>query len=62
MLQHFRRFAAYNAWANALVYAAAAELSDEEYRRDLGAFFPSVHAKPHTLEPPIRAPRAVAWV
>ena len=44
MLQHFRRFAAYNAWANALVYAAVAELSDEEYRRDLGAFFPSVHA------------------
>ncbi|WP_180897463.1 DinB family protein [Martelella soudanensis] len=44
MLQHYRRFAAYNAWANDLVYAAAAELPDEDYRRELGAFFPSVHA------------------
>ena len=44
MLQHYRRFAAYNSWANALVYAAAADLPDEDYRRDLGAFFPSVHA------------------
>ncbi|TNB46876.1 damage-inducible protein DinB [Martelella lutilitoris] len=44
MLQHYRMFAAYNAWANALVYDAAAGLSDDERKRDLGAFFRSVHA------------------
>ncbi|AMM84678.1 DinB family protein [Martelella sp. AD-3] len=44
MLQHYRMFAAYNAWANAFVYEEAAELSDDERKRDLGAFFRSVHA------------------
>ncbi|AJY48256.1 DinB family protein [Martelella endophytica] len=43
MSSHYRMFAAYNTWANRLVYDAAATLSDEEYRRDLGAFFRSVH-------------------
>lgn len=34
-------FAAYNAWANARVYEATAELSAEELNRDMGAFFKS---------------------
>lgn len=40
---HYDLFAGYNAWANARLYAAAAQLSDEDYRRDGGAFFKSVH-------------------
>lgn len=43
MKQHFRMFAAYNAWANQRIYEAAATLSDEEYRRDVRAFFRSMH-------------------
>jgi len=42
MQQHFRMFAAYNRWANAQVYDAAAKLSEEELRRDTGAFFGSL--------------------
>ena len=38
-----RMFAAYNAWANARLYSAAAALSDAQYREDRGAFFKSVH-------------------
>ncbi len=44
MLDHFRMFAAYNAWANRLVYAAAAQLSDAEFRENKGAFFGSLQA------------------
>lgn len=40
--QHFAMMAAYNRWANRIVYEAAAELTDEEFRRDMGAFFKSV--------------------
>ncbi|OAP48124.1 DinB family protein [Sinorhizobium americanum] len=43
MLDHYRMFADYNRWANRLLYAAAAELSDQEYRQDKGAFFGSLH-------------------
>lgn len=35
--------AAYNAWQNESVYAAASTLSDEERQRDRGAFFGSIH-------------------
>jgi uncharacterized damage-inducible protein DinB len=35
-------YARYNRLANETLYAACAELSDAEYRRDLGAFFASV--------------------
>ncbi|PZO77168.1 MAG: damage-inducible protein DinB [Mesorhizobium amorphae] len=38
----FEMMAAYNAWANARVLDAAAELSEEEWLRDTGAFFGSV--------------------
>jgi uncharacterized damage-inducible protein DinB len=43
MHRHFRMFAAYNQWANRLVYEACAGLTDEEYRTDKGAFFGSAH-------------------
>jgi uncharacterized damage-inducible protein DinB len=43
MKSHFSMFAAYNAWANAQLYNAAARLADEDYRLDRGAFFKSVH-------------------
>lgn len=35
-------FAAYNAWANGEIYDAAAQLADEEFSRDTGAFFKSM--------------------
>ncbi len=35
--------ARYNRWMNETLYAVAAKLSGEERRRDLGAFFRSVH-------------------
>lgn len=42
MKQHFMMFAAYNGWANQRIYDAAANLTEEEFRRDTGAFFKSV--------------------
>ncbi len=43
MKAHFQMMAAYNRWANAWLYAAAAALPAEGYRRDLGLFFGSIH-------------------
>ena len=43
MKPHFAMLAAYNAWCNERIYAAAAQLSDADYRADRGAFFKSVH-------------------
>ncbi|MBM3550132.1 MAG: damage-inducible protein DinB [Alphaproteobacteria bacterium] len=40
---HFEMFAAYNAWANTRLYAAAARVSEAQYREDRGAFFKSLH-------------------
>ena len=37
------QYARYNRLANDALCAACAELSEEEYRRDLGAFFGSIH-------------------
>jgi len=42
MKEHYRTFAGYNAWANHRLYAAAAQLSDADYRADRGAFFKSM--------------------
>jgi uncharacterized damage-inducible protein DinB len=39
----YRTLARYNRWMNERLYATAATLSDAERRRDLGAFFRSVH-------------------
>lgn len=36
--------AEYNSWMNEKLYAACAKLSDEERKRDRGAFFKSIHA------------------
>jgi len=43
MKAHFTTMARYNAWANARLYAAARSLPDEAYRRNVGAFFGSLH-------------------
>jgi uncharacterized damage-inducible protein DinB len=43
MKPHFAMMAAYNAWCNARIYEAAAQLPDEDYRADRGAFFKSLH-------------------
>ncbi len=40
---HLRTMAAYNRWANRRLYAAAAALSDDDYRRPAGVFFGSLH-------------------
>jgi uncharacterized damage-inducible protein DinB len=42
MKRYFVDAAAYNRWANARLYEAAFRLSDEDYRRDVGAFFRSL--------------------
>lgn len=42
MKQHFMMFAAYNRWANARVYEAAADLNEKEWQKDTGAFFGSM--------------------
>jgi uncharacterized damage-inducible protein DinB len=42
MKKHYMMFAAYNQWANGRVYDAAAVLTDEEYRRNTGAYFKSM--------------------
>jgi uncharacterized damage-inducible protein DinB len=43
MLQHLRRMARYNRWANERLYAACGELPFEEYHRPRQAFFGSIH-------------------
>ena len=43
MKQQFEMLAAYNAWVNERLFAAAAQVPDESYRADLGAFFGSLH-------------------
>jgi len=43
MLSRYLMFAGYNAWCNERLYAAAARLSEADYRADRGAFFKSVH-------------------
>jgi uncharacterized damage-inducible protein DinB len=44
MRSHFLLMADYNTWANTRVYRMAAALSDEQYRRDVGVYFKSIHA------------------
>jgi uncharacterized damage-inducible protein DinB len=38
-----RGMAAYNEWMNEKMFSCASELSDEDRKRDMGAFFGSVH-------------------
>ncbi|MCO6186503.1 DinB family protein [Rhizobium sp. L1K21] len=42
MLETFNMFAAYNSWANRLVYAAAGALDRQSFEKDTGAFFGSM--------------------
>ena len=41
--ENFRQLAAYNRWANARLYAAALDLSEQAYRLHIGVFFGSLH-------------------
>jgi uncharacterized damage-inducible protein DinB len=41
--QHFATLARYNVWATRRLLEAIAPLSDEDYRRDVGLFFKSIH-------------------
>ncbi len=43
LVAHYDAMARYNAWMNRKLYAAAASLDDEARRRDVGAFFRSIH-------------------
>ncbi|MGH9577694.1 MAG: DinB family protein [Terriglobales bacterium] len=43
MKDHFNTMARYNAWANARLYAVARDLHDASYRKNVGAFFGSLH-------------------
>ena len=43
LLTHFAEQARYNAWANRRLFTMAGALSDEAYRRDVGAYFKSLH-------------------
>jgi uncharacterized damage-inducible protein DinB len=42
-LDRFKQFAAYNKWANARLYAAALDLSEQSYRLHIGVFFGGLH-------------------
>jgi uncharacterized damage-inducible protein DinB len=44
MKPHFALMADYNVWANTRLYRMAATLTDEQYRRDVGVYFNSLHA------------------
>jgi uncharacterized damage-inducible protein DinB len=39
----FKQLTAYNKWANARLYAAALDLSDQSYRLHIGVFFGGLH-------------------
>jgi uncharacterized damage-inducible protein DinB len=43
MKTHFVMIARYNSWANTRLYRMASQLPDELYRRDVGAYFKSLH-------------------
>ena len=45
-IDNYRFLARYNRWFNQRLYAACEQLSDEDRKRDRGAFFGSIH---HTL-------------
>lgn len=43
MTAYFATLARYNRWANGRLYEASGDLSRDDYQRDCGAFFGSVH-------------------
>ena len=42
-VDQFNQMAAYNRWANARLYAAALDLSEQSYRLYIGVFFGGLH-------------------
>ena len=54
-VDHYAALARYNRWMNERLYAVCAALSDEDRKRDLGAFFRSIHG---TLNHVLLADRA----
>src|SRR3954467_14648961 len=42
-VDQFNQMAAYNKWANARLYAAALDLSEQSYRLHIGVFFGGLH-------------------
>jgi len=57
-VDQYQALARYNAWMNEKLYAVAAEVPDAERRRDVGAFFRSIHA---TLNHLLLTDRAWLW-
>ncbi|NLG77232.1 MAG: damage-inducible protein DinB [Xanthomonadaceae bacterium] len=43
IIEHVRAMAAYNVWMNERLYAACSQVPDADRKRDLGAFFKSIH-------------------
>ncbi|HET9716638.1 MAG TPA: DinB family protein [Pseudolabrys sp.] len=43
MLSRYRMFSGYNSWCNERLYGIAAQIADQDYRADRGAFFGSLH-------------------
>ena len=41
--QIFQTFARYNAWMNGAIYTGCAKISDDQRKKDMGAFFKSIH-------------------
>ncbi|MEO6027518.1 MAG: DinB family protein [Candidatus Binatia bacterium] len=58
MVEQYQALARYNAWMNEQMYALAATLDDGDRRRDLGAFFGSLHG---TLNHILWADRIWLW-
>jgi uncharacterized damage-inducible protein DinB len=58
LVAQYRVLARYNAWMNARLYATAAALPDVERKRDVGAFFHSIHG---TLNHLLLTDRAWLW-
>jgi uncharacterized damage-inducible protein DinB len=58
IIDHFQLMAKYNVWANERLYRMASQLSDEQYRRDVSAYFRSLHG---TLNHLLTADRIWMW-
>jgi len=58
MIAQYQALARYNAWMNEKIYATAARIPDAERRRDVGAFFHSIHG---TLNHLLLTDRAWLW-
>ncbi len=58
LVAHYQAMARYNTWMNDRLYACCGTLSDEERKRDLGAFFRSLHT---TLNHLLVSDRAWLW-